>query len=186
MQAAQALTGEERIHWFFANQALPAVAESALNGDVKEESPKESALLGDANAWKYHHTAYINNKTLHTVHVIAEREQAFYVFCFICEGSHYSALVSDAEKMLEEFYFDTPYNPDEFAKSLDLNAEAPEGMKLASNNDVAYRFYVPTEWSVNREETIFAAKASDNSSVSVVPYMPDEESLSVGDFFKKD
>ena len=183
MQSVAAVTGEERIQWFFANEALPAVAQIAFDGAVKEEAPKEATLLGDANAWRYHHSAYINQKTLHILHVIAERENAFYVFSFTCEDSHYSTLLTDVEKMLEEFYFDKPYVSDSYAKPLDQDATAPNGMQLASNDDVAYRFYVPTAWTVDREQEIFAAYTEDRSGVSIVPYMPEVESLSVGDFF---
>ena len=58
-------------------------------------------------------------------------------------------------------------------------------MKLASNSDVAYLFFVPESWVINQNEQIYAAYVEeDRASVSVVPYMPDAESMSIAEFSK--
>lgn len=175
--------GEARIHWFYTTELYPSIESATLGGSLSEAEEKQPLLLHDANAWRYHCKGYANQKELHFVQVVAERGQAFYVISFICDASIYATLVNDFNKILEEFYFDLPYEPDSYAKALDKDAPAPEGMKLASNDDVAYRFYVPIAWTVNQEETIFSACLEDRTSVSVVPYMPDRENMSVSEFF---
>jgi hypothetical protein len=46
--------------------------------------------------------------------------------------------------------------------------EIPEGMQLASNEFVSYKFYVPDDWLIDTtKEGFLSAKASDNSNVSV-------------------
>ena len=174
-----------RIDWFFTNRVLPTVEEMALGGSLNQiAEDTKSGVLDDANARQYHLTATVRGNKLHFNCVVAERGNAFYVFSFIAVDDLYLPLSADVQRMIDEFYFDAPYVPDNYMKDLDLNAEAPEGMRLASNNDVAYRFYVPTDWTLNRDEEIFSAYlTSDRSSVSVVPYMPDVESMSVSEFF---
>lgn len=188
LQAAELSDGGMRLDWFWENECKPAIDSVSLGGSVQKVEEETNALLLDTeNAHRYHVTATVNGETLHFVHVIAEKNNAFYVVSFTVTDSLYASLLSGIENILEEFVFsDTPYMPDDYAKKLDENADAPDGMKLASNDDVAYRFYVPTDWTVNRDETVFSAYlASDRSNVSVVPYMPDEEGVSVESFFKK-
>lgn len=176
--------GEERIDWFFTNYCKPVMESQSLGGSFGEEEKKAPALLDTANAWRYHYKGIVNQKSLQFLQIVAEREGAFYVFGFTVEEELYEVRLGDVNSMLEHFVFAEPYEPDDYAKSLDENAEAPEGMRLASGDEVAYRFYVPKDWIVDREQRIFAAYvASDLSSVSVVPYRPNVESMSVDQFF---
>jgi hypothetical protein len=89
--------------------------------------------------------------------------------------------------MIEKFIFDAPYQPDNYLKKVDETAPAPEGMKLASNGEVAYEFYVPVSWEVNRDERIFSASVKEDgkvqATVSVIPYMPDGANMSAPELF---
>ena len=178
--------GEARIDWYWSTQCRPALEAVSLGGSFSDVEEKTSTLLGDANAWRYHCKGHSKQKQadVHFVQVIAERENAFYVFSYTAEEARYEACLPDVESMLDVFVFAEPYTSDEYAKPIDKEAEAPEGMMLASNDDVAYRFYVPTDWTVDPDQTVFAAFASDGSSVSVVPYMPTEEGVSAEAFFE--
>ena len=177
--------GEERIDWFFTNHCKPILEEQSLGGSFSKVEEKAPALLDTTNAWTYRYRGIVKQKDLQFMQVIAEREGAFYVFSFTVEDSHYAALIGNVESMLEYFVFAAPYEPDDYAKALDADVAVPEGMQLASGDEVAYRFFAPKDWIVDREQRIFAAYApSDLSSVSVVPYMPDVESMSVEQFFE--
>lgn len=176
--------GEARIDWFFEHQCKPVLESQSLGGSFDAVEAKAAALLDTANAWRYHYKGIVNEKALQMVQIVAEREGAFYVFSFTVEDSHYEALLENVDSMLEYFVFAEPYEPDDYAKSLADGVVPPEGMKLASGDEVSYRFFVPVDWVVDREQQIFAAYVeSDRSSVSVVPYMPDTESMSVDQFF---
>ena len=177
--------GAARLDWYWENACLVAVEAVALGGSLTRlDSETQGMVLDTLNARRYHVKATVQGETLHYVHVIAERESAFYVFSFTVLDSLYASLLPNVEAMLENFYFDEPYYPDEYVKPIEDGAEAPAGMKLASNEDVAYRFYVPVDWKIDRDQEIFAAYTeADGSNVSVVPYMPDEEGMSVADYF---
>ena len=178
--------GSARLEWFWQKECIGAVEQLALGGSLSViGDDSESCLLGDANAIRRHASATVNGQKMHFVHVVAERAEAFYVFSFISAEDLYTSLLENVSLMLDEFRFDEPYLPDDYVKDIDPEAEAPQGMKLASNDDVAYRFYVPEQWIVDRDQEIFAAYLeSDRSSVSVVPYMPDVESMSVAQFYR--
>lgn len=177
-------TGELRIDWFWSNHCFPTLQELSLGGSLAEVDAKTQDLLNKYNAWRYHWKGIVDGTELHFLQVITEKDSAFYLFSFIAEKDQYTSHLFNVELILDNFIFADPYYPDDYVKDLDANAEAPDGMKLASNNDVAYNFYVPESWTVNLDEEIFSAYfEGDRSSVSVVPYMPNTESMSVGEYF---
>lgn len=190
MQAALAAEGgenlgERRIDWFWNTHCLPSLRALSVGSSFTEAEPKSQDLLNKHNAWRYHWQGSANGKGLHFLQIVVERNNAFYLFSFTAEDRQYQAQLSNVETILDHFIFADPYYPDDYAKSIDAAAQAPAGMKLASNEDVAYRFYVPTSWTVNPDEEIFSAYLeSDRSSVSVVPYMPEVESISVAQYFE--
>ncbi len=186
MTAAGVGEGSARLDWFWQTECLEAINEVALGGSVTQMTEEQTAFVLDSlNAHRYHTTATVHGNVLHFVHAVAEKSGAFYVITFTIANDLYANLISNIDSILDVFLImDTPYLPEGYMKSLEEDVEVPEGMMLASNNDVAYRFYVPTNWKINREEGIFSAYLeSDRSSVSVIPYMPDVENMSVADFF---
>lgn len=64
--------------------------------------------------------------------------------------------------------------------------DAPEGYKLISGDDAAYRFYVPTAWSENTGTSQNSAYYSieDRSIVVVTIYAPDAGQENPDDFWK--
>ena len=189
MTEADIAEGGARLDWFWETECKSAVEAYALGGSlsvVEDEPAEESAgvTLDTLNAHKYHLKATVKGDTVHFVHVIAEKDGSFYVFSFTVLDELYESLLEHVNSMLVNFVFAEPYVAPDYVKSLDKDAEAPEGMILASNDDVAYRFYVPDDWAVNQNEAIFAASLkSDGSNVSVVPYMPETDSMSVAEYF---
>jgi hypothetical protein len=67
-----------------------------------------------------------------------------------------------------------------------VKPEAPEGYKLISGDDAAYRFYVPTAWNENTGTSQNSAYYSteDRSIVVVTIYTPDAGQASTEDFWK--
>lgn len=174
-----------RADWFYENELKPLIASLATGEIETVQINCVSVLLDGVNAQQYHVSANVGESKLHFVYAVGERAGCFYVLTFISEDSLYPNLKEDYSKILEEFRFaKTPFVPKEPVKVIE-NEGAPEGMKLASNGDVAYAFYVPLSWSVNENEEIFAAKAPDGSSMSVVPYMPgSDEIMSVLEYYE--
>ncbi len=178
-------TTDGRLSWYWNNECLSAVQEVALTGTLAADGKAEPSTFGEMPAQTYLYRANVRGDMLFFRQVLCEYAGTIYVFTFTCHEELFEALSPTVQRMLELFVFsDTPYYPEDYMKLPDESAPAPEGMKLASTDEVAYRFYVPLDWTVDREQRIFAAVAPDRSSVSVVPYMPEVESMSVGQFFE--
>lgn len=179
---AQKIT--QRIDSYRTLYLLPAI-EAISTGEVATYSEETSdTLLDTVAARRYHMLASVDGKNVHFVQVVGENNSAFYVFTFACLTELYDQLISYVEQMLDNFIFADPYLPDEFARE-EGEGEAPAGMFLVSNDDVAYRFYAPKTWVADYEQEIFAAFfTADRSSVSVLPYVPVSVSMSVADYFE--
>ncbi len=172
-----------RLEAFWSKYCQTALDAQILSG-TKGEVVASADLLNGVNARRFATKGVVDGADVCIEQVVAEKDSAFYVFSFIVDVTLYESLLPHVESMLDVFVFADPYLPDDYMKDLDEDVEAPAGMKLASNKDVAYRFFVPENWTVDREVEIFAAYLeSDRSSVSVVPYMPDAQSMSVAEFF---
>ena len=174
----------ERIAWFWNDQCRTAVARQDLNGEIAlVEEECVSTSLGGANAKQYRYSALIDGQRLHFLQVVAEREGRFYVFTMSANEKMLESCLADAGKMLEVFVFADPYEPEN--KKIIEDGEAPEGMKLASGEDVAYCFYVPKSWEIRYDESIYAAHdPTDMTSVSVTPYRPDAVTMRVSEYFE--
>lgn len=191
MQANGLERSGDRIEWYFANYCSPLLESASVEDSYvirnEELGISYETTFGGENARQYRVQTYYNGQTIQMLQVIAERRDAFYVFTFMAADSLYDSLWTAVEAMISYFQFtDTPYYPEEYSKEIDPNAEAPAGMKLASNKEVAYLFYVPADWALDQYQRVFAAYCSDcRASVSIVPYMLDNDvtSMSIDEFF---
>ena len=177
--------GADRNAAWWEQICLPLLRERALNGEVTiHEDDAHATVLGGADASYRHTSAVTDGKSLHFVQVVAERGGYFYLFTFTATDELYEFCIDDVEKMLKEFIFsDEPYVPEDYAWK-PAKVTAPEGMKVASSDEVAYRFYVPKSWTVDYDRRIFAAyEPNDRTNVSVAPYWPSTDGMSIAEFF---
>ena len=174
-----------RIGYYFEKTILTQTKLMAT-GDVHlYDEDCIATTLGGANARQYHASATVAGEVTHFLHVIAEKDNRFYVFSFTATEQLYTYCMDDVKKMLEHFGFGEEYTPTNAIKNFPTDANAPQGMQIASGDEVKYLFYVPTSWSVNKTNNVYAATAPDGSFVSVVPYLPSSEGISVEGYFEK-
>ncbi len=170
--------------WFWEHYCRESLESVALSGSIEQVSEPASDVVAKCNAFRTVHTAIVGGDKLYFMYIFIPVDGAMYLFSYIADEELYEPLLPDVEKILDQFVFAEPYLPDDYLKDTNADVTAPEGMKLASNDDVAYRFFVPEAWSVNLDERIFAAHLeADRANVSVVPYSPDVDGMSVGDYF---
>ena len=174
-----------RINYYF-EKTLFAQVKLMATGDIHlYEEDCIATLLGDANARQYHYSATVSGVFTHFLQIVAERDNRFYVFSFTATEALYEHCMQDVKKMLEHFGYGKPYRPSDSAKNISTDATAPTGMKIASGNEVQYFFYVPSSWDINVTDTVYAATAPDGSFVSVIPYLPSADGISVREYFEK-
>lgn len=175
-----------RLAWYFETEIYPTLAQLADSDTLTAYTEDFSVTsLDGVNARRYHHSLSLDGTELHFLHVVAERANGFYVFSFTATEKQYDSLYrasdSDVKKILKEFKFaDTEYRAEEPTKELDDDTVAPDGMKLASGKEVAYLFFVPSDWKINVSNEIFSATSADGAAmVSVTPFSPTTADISV-------
>ncbi len=139
----------------------------------------------DAKVWTF--TAWteedVNYKVLQCA---AKHDGAYYLLTYAADPSLYETLYADVQKMVKEFRFADAYVPEKTVKKL-ADVEAPAGMKIASDNLVPYRFFIPDAWTVNQTDAGTSAyfSESDRSNVSVTAYVPDAEVVKLDDYYEQ-
>ena len=115
--------------------------------------------------------------------VFAKYSDKFIVFSYKANKDYFDTYISEAEAMLEVFKFCEPTNVNTADKT---DKDTPQGMKIASGDDVEYRLYVPTSWVVDPDESVAIAYVSQNdrSNVSLTSYSP-SESMSIDGYFER-
>ena len=168
---------------YYFETTLFAQTKLMATGEVQRHAEDCIATtLGGANARQYHTSATVAGTLTHFLHVIATKDNRFYVFSFTATEELYTFCMDDVKKMLEKFKFDVAYAPTETAKNFPANVTVPAGMQIASDADAEYYFFVPTSWAVHQASTACAATAPDGSFVSVVSYLP-TTAISVEEYF---
>ena len=171
-----------RIDYYFEKNLLAQIKLMATGEVHLYEEDCIGTTLGGANARQYHASATVASEVTHFLHVIAEKDTKFYVFSFSATEDLYTRCMEDVQKMLENFAFGEAYTPTDAIKTFPTDENAPDGMKIASSNEVEYKLYVPTSWSVTETGNACGATAPDGSYVSVVPYRF-SESISIEEYF---
>ena len=119
--------------------------------------------------------------------VVCIRDGRAYVLSFCAQKDVYEGYTPMRDEMTAAFRFSTePYAPKKATNTVDPTAPAPAGMKLASNDDVAYRFYVPSSWILDTALPTSSAYVSedDRSNVSVTVYMPEVDRMSADEYWE--
>lgn len=164
----------------------------------------EKTVLGGKAAYKCvysanvtlldHSTGETSDVTYKYMQVMAIHDGEMYVLLFSAPEELYDKHVAtvegnaDGEGIIPYFAFSTAYHSDEADKQYSDKVTAPEGMKLISTNERAYRFFVPVDWKVNVRTQATAAYVEEEdgrrSNVSVQMYMTGDETQTVDQYWE--
>lgn len=150
---------------------------------INEDTDQEIDYRTPALAVRY--SGILGHLEYRGMAVLAEFDDEILVLTYHARADVYDTYLSAMEAAVTNFrWLATPYVPAEPVYTVDENADAPEGMKLASNDDVAYRFYIPNTWECDTKlPTSAAYDPSDRSNVTVTVYMPEEDSLTAEEYW---
>ncbi len=191
------LSAEE--YWALCNEKLGAELK-----DYSWSEKTEKTVLGGKAAIK---TVYSAKLTLldHTtgktsdvaykyMQVMARHDSKMYVMLYSAPEELYDAHVEEMEGnadgvgMMPYFVFADAYHSDDNNKEFSSNVKAPDGMKLISTDERAYRFFVPEAWKVNLRTENTAAYIDETdgtrTNVSVQMYMTSDERQTVEQYWK--
>lgn len=160
---------------------------SALSQEYAEESfllteNKAAATLGGKDAKRISYE-FKNGETVMKVSQITAASEGLLISLYLyCPKAEYE----DRKEVLEEIRgaFKIVGKPDNKGTVVTPKG-TPEGMKLASDEDIEYRFFVPTSWVCDPKSGASEAyyDESGRSVVTVTSYVP-TSSMSVKDYFK--
>ena len=174
--------GGEAVLDDFRNAHLKDV--SALANYASEKDLK-TTLCGHA-AYDMTYKATVGGVDYRFRQLLTKVSGRFYLFTYSARSDVFDAYLDAVDGMLENLeFYSTPYNGAE-TRETKADAEAPEGMTLVSNDEVAFRFYAPTHWTsdLNNGNCLVYVSDADRSNVSVLPYTPESDGVSVGDYWK--
>ncbi|MBE6535528.1 MAG: hypothetical protein E7677_02780 [Ruminococcaceae bacterium] len=151
----------------FADKSFALITSEGAEGNEAVILGKESNVQ-DARQILF--TAKIDEAAYTFRQIIAKYKGDFIILSFTVSSDTYDAIFEDIEKIREEFVCcDKP----EYSGDSVTDKKTPEGMKIASSNNLEYRLYVPADgWTCDSESGKAEAYAADNSNVAVTSYSP--------------
>ena len=183
-----------------------AVCNERYAEELEEYTPSEKVeniVLGGQPAEKHiftaHRTVYseIEKKNITSVYVfmqvMAKYKGNMYILIYTAKEENYDSHLETVEGdsqdagIIPYFRFDDAYVSEDGEKEFSDKVTAPDGMKLASTDERAYRLFVPTSWKINNRADASAAYASDTdtSNVNVQMYMSSDESETVEAYWER-
>ena len=166
---------------FFAHH----MAQLATMNGYAPEKELDSSLNGK-RAKDITYAAKVGSENYRFRQVLSKVEGRFYLFTFSAVESSFDRWLDTVDGILENvMFYAYPYEGSSDEKKLP-SVEAPAGMKLITGNDVAYRFFAPNDWVVGNADAaaLVYASETDRSNVTVMGYVPEEESYSVADYWE--
>jgi len=118
--------------------------------------------------------------------VVAPFDGQMLVLTYHAREDVYDTYLPGMEAAVSNFrWLGRPYEPEDPVHTVDPDAPAPQGMQLASNDDVAYRFYVPESWVLDTKLPTSSAYCSeaDRSNVTVTVYMPEVDKMTAEEYW---
>lgn len=151
------------------------IAELSKLNEYKQEKSFDSTLSG-YRAKDMTYVAVITGVSLRFRQVLSQVAGRFYVFTYTAPTDSFDAYLDAVDEILENITFESfPFEGEDSRKIPD-DVEAPEGMKLVSDNEVAYRFYAPEAWirDINNGQNFVYFSETDRSNVSMMGYEPED------------
>ena len=161
---------------------ISALGEEYAEAEFSLIENKAAATLGGKDAARITYEFKIDKTVMRVSQITASSEGLLISLYLYCPKAEYDS----RKEVLEEIRgaFKIVEMPTEEGKVVTPKG-TPEGMKLASDEDIEYRFFVPATWVCNPESGASDAyyPESGSSSVTVTSYVPNS-SMSVKDYFE--
>lgn len=176
-------------YWSYCNEKYAEIYKEYSSADKSEK-----LVLGGQPAQKNVYQAKMTvegvTETYKFMQITAIYEGDMYILLYSAPEKHYDTHLeelegnAEGEGIIPYFVFAEPYSSDE-GKNYSDKVQAPEGMKLISTDERAYRFFVPNDWKTNDKGEMSAAYYSDtdSSNVSMQMYMTEDETQTVEEYF---
>ncbi|MBQ9151569.1 MAG: hypothetical protein IJX72_04905 [Clostridia bacterium] len=133
------------------------------------------------------YTATTIGETFRFRQVLTKVEGRFYLFTYSAKADYFDRWLDTVDGILENIMFYAyPFEGSEDEVKIPNVDSIPDGMKLVTGNDVAYRFFAPADWVVGEADAAALVYFSeeDRSNVTVMGYVPEAETYSVANYWE--
>ena len=145
------------------------------------------ATLGSYKAKDITYTAVKGGEAYRFRQVLTKVEGRFYLFTYSSKADTFDRWLDTVDGILENvMFYAYPFEGTEDERKIPTVDGVPEGMKLVTDNDVAYRFFAPESWVMGDAEAAALVYASDTdrSNVTVMSYDPKADGYGVADYWE--
>ena len=145
------------------------------------------ATLGSYRAKDITYSASKGGEIYRYRQVLTKVEGRFYLFTYSSKTESFEQWLDIVDGILENvMFYAYPFEGSEDEKKLPKLDDIPNGMKLVTGNDVAYRFFAPEHWVVGDADAaaLVYASETDRSNVTVIGYVPEADGYSVADYWE--
>ena len=149
--------------------------------DSFEMGEQVAAVLGGEDAVRLSYKVKKSEKELTCFQISTLcRGEIISLFAY-CDSAHYDTYKEDFDQIVKQFRLAEKTSA---SVAPVIDKHTPDGMKIASGENLEYVFYVPSAWVCNPENGMSEAyfSADDKSNVSVTSYVP-EGTVSPQDYF---
>lgn len=118
--------------------------------------------------------------------VLTKVSGRYFLFTYSAKSESFEQWLDIVDGILENITFESyPYEGEDDRK-IPSGVTTPDGMKLVSDNEVAYRFYAPEAWvrDTNVGQNLVYASETDRSNVSVISYAPENDAMTVAEYWE--
>ena len=145
-----------------------------------------NATLSGYRAKEVYYTASVADKDCKIRQVLSRVAGKYYLFTYSAKVDVFDRWLDIVDGILENITFESfPYEG-EHDRKVPHDVTPPEGMKLVSDNEVAYRFFAPKDWIFEPKvgQNLVYASETDKSNVSVIAYALTDDTMTVEDYWK--
>ncbi len=177
--------------------ALPEHLRAFANDHVASVSKLQNytaqkALLntmGKQPAWDITYEAKVGTVTYRFRQLLTMADGRYYVFTYSSTADQaFDIWLDRIDEVIDNVRFETfPYEG-KHERMIPRDANAPDGMKRVSTDEVIYRFYAPDDWVIDNDNghSLVYASEADRSNVSVMSYLPNAaEDISVQSYWEQ-
>lgn len=155
----------------YVNNCIEIYAES--HKDFEFDGEVTATVLGGVDAKEIVFAAEYQKKEFTFRQIFVKYNGDFIVLSFRCPTDEYDTYNSQFTEMADVFEL---CEKGEVKNDCVTDKKTPDGMKIASNDAIEYRFYVPQTWVCDSESGSSMAyyQESGRPNVTVTAYIPDE------------
>ena len=136
-------------------------------------------------AKEIYYSASVGNKDCKIRQVLTKVAGRFYLFTYSANAEVFDNWLDIVDDILLQITFESyPYAGSDDRKT-PTDVIPPAGMKLVSDDEVAYRFFAPESWirDTNVGQNLVYASESDRSNVSMIAYAPEDDTMTIDQYW---